>query len=230
MKLNSDQVSELCRKNSGDSYGLTIVVGLPFPPEITDAIAGVQRRVEAWLPNRFRWYGLAHLHASIYAPLHSQNRPLQRSDLPSNLDGFVRDLGDVVSRWQPFPLTLAGVQLGQDGVLIVGEDSLERRLVRRLSCYPGTAAPKHVRGLAAVIGFLTTPEPFRSEEERESFEQGLAGLWDLPIGTMDVDLVWLVSYDHRTLSRIRGKVEFALGRMRTGVSAMELLAALGIDA
>ncbi len=228
--LDPDRIRDVCDKNAGDGYGLTIVVGLPFPAEITDAVAGIQRGIEALLPKRFHWYGLDHLHVSIYAPLRSQDRPLRRDDLPLDLDGFLRDLGDVISHWQPFPLALAGIQLGPDGALIGVEDSLERRLVSRLGCHPKAATLKYARGLATVIGFLTTAEPFSSEGDRESFERGLAGLRDFPIGTMEVDRVWLVSYDHRTLSRVRGKVEYGLGRAPAALSGTELLAALGIDA
>jgi hypothetical protein len=231
MKVNLDpaQVGELYRKNTQTSYGLTFVVGLPFPSEIADAIAGVQRKVDEWLPDRFRWYGLDHLHASIYAPLRSQNRPLRRDDLPPNLDDFARDLGDVISHWQPFTLALAGAQLGQDGALSVGEDNLERRLVSCLSSYPNTATPKHIRGLTPVIGFLTTAEPFSAEEEKAHFEQELANLRDLPIGRMEVDRVWLVHYGHRTLSHVIGKLPFELGRKPSRVlTGAELLAALGM--
>lgn len=223
------RVRELCRKNASDSHGLTIVAGLPFPREITAAIASVQRRIEDLLPNRFQWYGLDHLHASIYAPLRSQDRPLRRDDLPPDLEGFVRDLGDAISRWQPFTLTFAGARLGQDGALIMTEDTLERQLISHLSNHPRTAAPKHARGLAIVAGFLTTAEPFTSDREGESFEQELASLRDLEIGSIEVEQVWLASYCHRTLSRLHGRLAFELGRVPSDMSATDLLAALGID-
>jgi hypothetical protein len=231
LNLDPAQVADLIRKNSGISYGLTIVAGLPFSPEATGVLAAVQRQVEEWLPGRFRWYGPDHLHASIYAPLRSQDRPLRREDLPPDLDGFARDLRDVIAGWPPFTLALAGVQLGPDGALIVGEDSLESRLVSRLSRHPQAAAPKHARGLATVIGFLGAPEPFRSGEERVQFEGELAGLRDVEIGPTAVDRLWLVHYDHRTLSHIIGKAPLELGhRPARHPDGAELLAELRIAA
>lgn len=228
LHLDPAQISELRRKNAGASYGLAIVAGLPFPAEIAGAIADVQASIEQLLPNRFRWYGLHHLHTSIYAPLRSQDRPLRREDLPPDLDAFVCDLAGVLSSWQPFALSFAGVRLAGNGALIISEDSLERQLVSRLSCHPRTAAPKHVRGLTAVIGYLDASQPFTAEHEQESFQQGLAAMRDLPIGAMNVDRVCLVSYGHRTLSGILGKVEFALGRAPAAVTGTDLLASLGV--
>lgn len=230
LNLDAAQVGELYRKNSRASYGLTIVVGLPFPPEITDAIADVQRKFERWLPNRFEWYGLDHIHASIYALLRSQDRPLQRDDLPPDSEGFAQELVDVVSRWPPFTITFAGIRLGPDGALVAEEDNLERRLVSRLSTHPKVALPKHIRGLTPVIGFLTTSEPFSSEEEKTHFEKEFTSLQDLSVGCMEVDRIWLVHYGHRTLSDVKGKVAFELGhRPSRALTGVELLAVLGID-
>jgi hypothetical protein len=135
----------------------------------------------------------------------------------------------LVSGWPPFTLTLAGVQLGQDGALIVREDSLERRLVARLCCHPRAAVPKHVHGLTTVIGFLGTPEPFRSEAETMHFERELAGLRDLELGLTAVDRVWLVHYDQRTLSHVIGKVPLELGRQPARpLTGAGLLAELGV--
>lgn len=49
------------------------------------------------------------------------------------------------------------------------------------------------------------------------------------IGTMEVGRVWLASYSHRTLCRIRGKVGLELGVPPPGTFATDLLTALGID-
>ena len=64
MKLSFDveRVQRTIYKNTSTSYGLSLVIGLPFSDEICSQIESIQRRLETLAPGRFTWYGLKHLH------------------------------------------------------------------------------------------------------------------------------------------------------------------------
>lgn len=99
-----------------------------------------------------------------------------------------------------------------DGVILIREDSLMQQLASRLHKYPECDQPKHVRGLHVAIGFLKSHQPFSIDEEQARFRDGLVQMIDISIGRAEIQKVWLVHYANRSLSHIRGKVPFMLGR------------------
>jgi hypothetical protein len=232
MKLSFDaeKVQRTIRKNTVTSYGLTLVIGLPFPGEICSQIERLQQRLEALAPGRFTWYGLEYLHATLFAPLRGRYRegpPLQREELPADLNGFACDLGDFFNQLDPFSLELAGVHVSQDGVAQVRENTLVQHLMSSLHGHSELDELKHYTGLHVAIGFLNRVPPFDTDEERARFDAALGQLMYIPVGQVPVQQVWLVHYANRTLDRIVGKVPFALG-CANDLTVERLLRELGI--
>lgn len=231
LTLIEQKVQQTIRKNMATSYGLTLVIGLPFPPEISTRIQSLQQRLEALAPGRFIWYGLDHLHATLVAPLRGRYRnfpPLQREELPADLQSFTQDLTAFFTQRQPFILELAGVHIADSGFVLVGENTFEQHLTSTLRGYPELDKPKHLKGLHVAIGFCHAHHAFGTEEEAVPFETALPQLVDVSIGSMTVQQVWLVHYANRTLNRIVGKVPFALGQANA-LSVERLLRELGIS-
>src|SRR5688500_17244176 len=95
LNLNADKICTTIRKNTVTSYGLTLVIGLPFPLNIGSKIQFVQNHLELLAPSQFMWYERDQLHATLTAPLRGRYRewpPLQPQELPSNPVGFVEAL------------------------------------------------------------------------------------------------------------------------------------------
>jgi hypothetical protein len=231
--LNSKRIQATRDKNLAISFGLTLVVGLPFVPAILAQVAQLQARIEALLPGRFRWYELDHLHATVMAPLRGRYRegpPLQRHELPADLEGFFEALNQCFIAIEPFLLNLDGVRLTVDGrLLTLGADPshVRQRVAERLASFPGMDRPKDLDEWHATIGYLQTPEPFTIEAERAGFEVGWSELQASSLGEVEVERIWLVHYADRTLSRIVGKAPLLLGRPNM-LTPDSLLAALGI--
>jgi hypothetical protein len=226
----AEKVRRTVQKNTATSYGLSLVVGLPFPDEICARIGRIQQQLEALAPGRFTWYGPVHLHATLFAPLRGRYRewpPLQWQELPADLEGLARDVASFFVQLDPFSLELAGVHVSQDGVAEVRENTLVQRLVSTLRRHPELDEPKHRTGLHVAIGFLNKVPPFDTDEEQARFEAGLDQFMYTPVGQVTVQQVWLVHYANRTLDRIVGKVPLALGRVNT-LTAEQLLRELGI--
>ena len=220
-------------KNLATSFGLTLVVGLPFPRPMLVRAAQLREQIEALLPGRFRWYAPDHLHATVMAPLRGRYRegpPLQRDEFPEDLDGFVKALNLCFDALRPFPLKLDRLRLASDGrMLALGPDAgqVRQRVAERLASFPGLDQPKGSDGWHVTLGYLQTPTPFATEAEQADFEVGWAELQTSLLGVMVVDRVWLVHYADRTLSRIVGQAPLLLGRPNT-LTPDSLLAALGI--
>ena len=234
MKFIADEekIQQTIHKNTATSYGLTLVIGLPFPAEIGSRIQHIQDQLEALAPDRFTWYSLDQLHATLIAPLRGRYRqwpPLQREELPADLQGFVHDLAGFFAQCQPLSLELAGVSVRSEGLFMVNAiaNFTRQRLASDLQKYPELDAPKDLKGLHVTIGFLNTPRPFNTEAERLRFDSAMASLTDAPIGRMTVERVWLVHYADRTLHHVLGRVLFYLGRSNA-VTAEALLRDLGV--
>jgi hypothetical protein len=228
--LVEEKIRQTMYKNTATSFGLTLVVGLPFPAEICNRIRHVQGQLEALAPGRFTWYGADHLHATLAAPLRGRYReqpPLGREELPADLPGFTRDLGDFFAQRRPFSLELVGAHVTPEGLVIIREHTLTQQLASSLQAHPQLDQPKHHRGLHVNIGFFNTVRPFDTDEKQAHFESGLAQLAHTPVGQMRVQQVWLVHYANRTLNRIVGKVPFTLGRAND-FTVEHLLRELGI--
>jgi hypothetical protein len=230
LALNEARVQQTIHKNTATSYGLTLVAGLPFPAEIGDRVQAIQAQLEALAPGRFTWYRVDHLHATLFAPLRGRYRdspPLQRDELPADIQGFTQKLNDFFAQQQPYALDLAGVSVTRQGFVMVGECTLVRQLASSLRQYPELDPPKHLRGSHIAIGFLNTQRPFAREEEKACFEQALAQFRDIQVGKTLVQQVWLVHYANRTLNQILGKVPFTLGQANV-MTVERLLRELGI--
>ena len=231
--LDPKRMQTTLSKNQATSFGLTLVVGLPFPRPILASILRLRVQTETLLPGRFRWYALDHLHATVMAPLRGRYRdapPLRREDLPADLDGFVEALNTCFSALQPFTLELDRLLLTPDGrMLALGPDAglVRQRVAERLTSLPGLDQPKNSDGWHVTLGYLQTPTPFATEAEQADFQVGWAELQTCLPGVVVVDRVWLVHYADRTLSRIVGKVPLLLGQPNT-LTPDNLLATLGI--
>jgi hypothetical protein len=230
LRLVRDRVRQTIDKNRATSYGLTLVVGLPFSTGISVRIQRLQHELEGLLPGCFTWYGTDHLHATLIAPLRGRYRerpPLQRDELPQDLHGLVCDLAALFSRCPPFCLELAGVHLTSDGLVRVREETLLQRLSVQLLKHPELDQPKRLDGLHATIGYLDTTHVFDTGGARQQIEKTLCPFRSATVGSMTVQRVWLVHYARRTLGQIVGKVPFALGQPNA-IDARDLLDRLGI--
>ena len=231
--LHPKRMQTTLNKNQATSFGLTLVVGLPFARPILAPILRLRAQAEALLPVRFHWYTLDHLHATVMAPLRGRYRdapPLRREELPANLGGFVEALNTCFNGLVPFTLELNRLLLAPDGrMLALGPDAgqVRKRVAECLVPFPGLDRPKDLGGWHVTLGYLQTPTPFATEAEQASFEIGWADLQtSLPVVVV-VDRAWLVHYADRTLSRIVGKAPLLLGRPNT-LTPDNLLAELGI--
>lgn len=231
--LDPKRMQTTLSKNQAISFGLTLVVGLPFPRPILAPIRRLRAQTEALLRGRFRWYALEHLHATVMAPLRGRYRdapPLRCEDLPADLDGFVEVLNTCFSALRPFTLELDRLHLAPDGrMLALGPDAgqVRQRVAERLASLPGLDRPKDLDGWHVTLGYLQTPTPFATEAEQADFQVGWAELQTSLLGVVVVDQVWLVHYADCTLSRIVGKAPLLLGRPNM-LTPDSLLAALGI--
>jgi len=228
--LNPTKVQHTIQKNTATSYGLTLVTGTPFPVEISTRVQHIQTQLDALAPGCFTWYGLDHLHATLVAPLRGRYRdapPLQRDELPADLEGFVQDLSNFFAGHEPFLLDLAGVHLTTSGFVLLGEKTMVGQLSSSLRRYPELDPPKHAPGLHVAIGYLNTERPFAIDEEMRQFELVLAEIRDTPVGRVLVKQVWLVHYANRTLDQIVGRVPFTLGKANA-ITVGRLLRELGI--
>ncbi len=227
--LDRVKVRTTIAKNTKSSYGLTLVIGLPFPREVCARIQKVQLELEPCAPGAISWYSARQLHTTLYAPLRGRYReqpPLRRNDLPLNLEGFAKDLATFFSALDPFRLKLSGVHLSEDGMITVHEETLARQLATTLCKYSGLDHPKRSPGLVSVIGFLSD-ENRAGEIIDSAFQSALEPLSSVPIGQMLVEQVHLVHYANRTLNQIEGRLTFLLGRPNFFTSE-QFLAALGI--
>ena len=229
--LDEDKVRETTARNSATSYGLSLVAGLPLAEPLCDRVQAIQDDLEGLLPGRFVWYETPQLHVTLAAPLRGRYRdapPLEVSELPADLPGFIADVATICSRAAPFQLALGGVHLADSGMVLANEDTLAQRLAACLAHYPRFDAPKHQTGLHVSIGYLNNAQPFASAVERERFAAGLREVARRNIGRMLVREMWIVHYANRTMSRIVGRVCHALGEPLT-LSTQEVTRQLGLQ-
>lgn len=216
--LNSQQARTTRAKNLSTSFGLTLVVGLPFASEILEQAAQLRAQTEALVPGRFRWYAPDHLHATVMAPLRGRYRegpPLQRNELPADLEGFVEALNQCFAALEPFPLKLDRLCLAPDGrLLALGADPgrVRPQVAERLVSLDGLDRPKSLDNWHVTLSYLQIPAPFAPQAEQAGFGVDWGELQAAPLGAMEVDQVWLVHYAKRTLSQIVGKAPLQLGR------------------
>jgi hypothetical protein len=230
LNLDREKIQTTIGKNTTTSYGLTVVIGLPFPAEINERIKDIQIQLESLAPGRFTFYDLDHLHATLVAPLRGRYRaspPLQRTELPTNLRGFIRDLAHFFSQQQPYSIELASLHITPEGFAMIGENSLIQQLAVKLERYPELDPAKYLKGIHVAIGFFNTPQPFATYEEQGLFEAALTQLRSIPVGQVMVQQVWLVHYANRTLNHIVGKVSFSLGKPNI-ITIENLLQKVGI--
>jgi hypothetical protein len=234
MKLDPGKVQTTLDKNQATSFGLTLVIGLPLSRPICNRATQLQTQIEALLPGRWRWYAPDHLHATVTAPLRGRYRagpPLQRPELPSDLDGFAAALNHGFAAQQPFPLELDRLLLASNGlVLALGPDSghVRQQVAQYLAPFPEFDLPQDPDGWHVTLGHLETSAPFATDAEQLRFEAGWSDLQKAgALGRMTVEQVWLVHYANRTLTKVIGRVPLLLGRPNM-LSAGEILNALKI--
>lgn len=217
-------------QSTATSYGLTLVIGLPFPYTICSRIQHIQDQLDTLAPGGFTWYDRDHIHATLVALLRGRYReapPLRREELPSDLEDFTSDLGNLSTKLQPFPLELANVEITDEGFVMIAASGPIPNLSFTFQKYPKLDRPKQNHGLHVTIGYLKTQELFASDEERERFREGFSQIMHTHVGQIMVQQVWLVHYANRTLNRIIGKIAFDLGRPNS-LTAERLLGSLGI--
>ena len=221
-------------KNKANSYGLTLVAAFPPPPAVCNSIQRIQHKLEQLLPQCFTWYARDWLHVTLLALLRGRYRdhpPLQRAELPADVEGFARDLSEMFGQLQPFSLKLSGLTFTRGGLVLVDvNDAIQIReqLAHPLRHHARLDPPQHPEHLHVTIGYCSVPSPFRTDEEQMAFQTGVARIEAADLGTIEVERVWLVHYANRTLSHVIGKVPFVLGRA-TSLPVDDLLATLGIS-
>jgi hypothetical protein len=231
LALVPEKIQHSIYKNTTTSYGLTLVVGRPFPPEVGVQVERIQRHLDALAPGQCTWYSLGQLHTTLVAPLRGRYRdypPLRREELPADIEGFIHDLDAFFAQLEPFTLEFAGPQIAEDGTITIAEHSLVYQLSSQLRQHPELDRPKHDRGLHIAIGFLHNSQPFASDRERELFLQGFHSLRSCHTGRIPVQRVRLIHYANRTLKRIIGQVSFTLGESSL-LTTERLLQDLGIS-
>lgn len=223
-------------KNTTISYGLTLVAGLPLPAAPTAEAMAVQAQFERRFPGRFIWYDASHLHVTLAAPLRSRYRaapPLQRSELPGDLDRFVAGLGELLARIEPFVLELGLIHLDDEGTLLIdvhGGTDVKARVTAWLAHFPECDPPKHpLNHLHISVGYLRGPtvDPALTDDLSAALKSVLPATHSTAPVRILVDRVWLVHYTSRTLNRVVGKIPFALGRSNR-MTVAQFLKALGI--
>ncbi len=229
--LSVDAVREAVARNSATSYGLTLIVGLPLPSDVTDRIVHAQSQIERTSPARFTWYGPKHLHVTLLALLRGRYREapcLQRVELPANLDAFVCDLSTQFENLQPFPIVFSGIFLTDSGVVVVQGTSRPALFDTLADKFAELDRPLPERDLHVSIGFLNNPSTPASLEEQHRLERIFDPLSAFSIGRYEVKRVSLVHYANRTLNRVLGQVHFDLGVPHI-LTAARMLDALGIS-
>jgi hypothetical protein len=223
--MNPEAIFETAQRNRSASYGLTLVAGFPCPPEIAASAGRIQAQVDAALPGAFAWHAPNHLHVTLAAPLRSRYRPappLQSSELPDNLDGFLLALADFFAVEQPFCLVLRGVSLAPDGHLVCQVDGADpvvqgfrRRLASCLATFPALDPLRTGNFLHLTLGYLTIA-PGEAEDAsgadilpRLGLSQ--ARLAEVSMGIWPVAAAWLVHYANRTLDAVVGRLRLPLG-------------------
>jgi hypothetical protein len=233
LRFDQEQVRQAIRKYQATSYGLTLVAGLPFPADICNRVALIQRQIDVLAPGRFFWYDSHHLHVTLAALLRGRYRDhpaLQREELPADLQGFVADLASFFAGQPPFSIELGRANIAPDGTVVVdaaSESTLVRQLTTVLRQYPTLDQPKHEGSLHMSIGYLNAVRSLAAGDENSRLEEGLSQLADVSIGRMVVRQIWLVHYADRTLNRIVGKTLYILGQTRA-VRVERWLQELGI--
>lgn len=217
LHIDPDRTALNIAKNTATSYGLTLVAAFPPPSAMCASIQRVQGQIEQLLPQRFTWYAADWLHVTLLALLRGRYReqpPLQRDELPCDLEGFVQVLSRSFAQLQPFSLNLSGLHLTQGGLVLVNAFAavqVRELLVEGLSSYPELDLFVHPERLHLTIGYLNIPTPFVDAAEEARFAQDLSRVEDVDFGVVLVDQVWLVHYANRRLSHVAGKVSFHLG-------------------
>jgi len=213
------------QKNIATSYGLTIVAWLPLSAGNVRHIFKLQKQVKRILPTSVSWYDASHLHVTLAAPLRGRYRswpPLQRIELPMNLESFISDLASFFNSLGLLEIALSGLFLSIEGYLfskVTTSPQIRPPLVEILQKYPEFDRSDSFAPLHMTLGYiLPASEQIPLEKEIE-----------LPFSVVEhVDKVWLVHYSNRTLSQIIGKVAFSLGEP-AAINVPELLDALGIQ-
>lgn len=218
MQINPEEVRSTIAKNLHPSYGLTLVAGLPLPSRIYQVLEQVQVQIESTFAGRFSWYQPAQMHVTLSALLrgrYRQSPPLERNELPSDINSFFREFIDFLAIQAPLQIKWDKYHLTPNGLLVCRAQCNEfsNDLIELLRKYPElNPPPKKPDILHLTIGYLNFPEPFKDPSEVQLLNKTVSGLREYEIETYLVDQVWLVHYANRTFNLILGKVPLSLGK------------------
>jgi 2'-5' RNA ligase len=229
-------------KNRRPSYGLTLVAGMPFPPQVSTQAQALQEGIERQVPGVFTWYAPEHLHLTLAAPLRGRYRdgpPLRAAELPPQFPAFLAALQDRLRQQDPFPLSFCRADLAEHGSVLwraeAGGD-LWNDAPALIEKVPGfdRQNPAHtphvtlgyVRRLDRPAAELLASVQAWLEREAEAKERlERRAVPDSAAAQATIDRLWLVHYANRTLDRVLGQVELPLGRP-SDLSVSEMIAKL----
>lgn len=232
LKVDAARGQRMREKNQARSYGLTLVVGLPFAPALMDRAAALQAEVEKAAAGVFCWYQPRQIHATVYAPRrgdYERAGPLRREELPG-LEIYLEHLAAYYGQLSPFVARMGAPQLTVDGALIFREMSGVARPTPAPPARPLSwlDQPKHSGGgLVCSTGYLRQPEKLQQAGTEAAISQAIATDGARGETATPIERVWLVHYSSRTLDAIEGQLAFTLGR-KLEMDAAAMCAALGL--
>lgn len=230
--IDEARIQRMLQKNQATSYGLTLVVGLPFAQAFREQAAALQEELEKVAAGAFTWYQPAQMHATVYAPKrgdYARSGPLRGEEMPG-LDAYLAHLAGHYAQLAPFVAQLGTPTLTPDGVLIFHEMQGMARPAPPLPALPPAwlDKPKHSGGgLVCSIGYLRQPERLQAAERRAAISETLVAANGQGATAAPIEHVWLVHYRTRTLGDIVGRLAFPLGR-RQEMDSAQMYAALGL--
>lgn len=230
LNLNATEIEKTIASNRATSFGLTMVIGLPFPADVSRKFERIQQSIEALLPGRFTWYGHDQCHATLAAPLRGIYRTapaLTRDSLPDDPASFTRELTDIFSHTPPYTFSLGRVHLTPNGLLVIEEKTLGKQLAAIFQRHPRLDHPKCQPGLHITLGYLNTPQPFDTSADEDRLADLLTQSAFQEVGTVEIEMARLVHYANRTLNTVLGQIIFRLGQPNS-LSPEELLSMLKI--
>lgn len=232
LTIDEARIQRMLRKNQATSYGLTLVVGLPFAQAFQERATALQEELEKVAAGAFAWYQPAQMHATVYAPKrgdYARSGPLRGEEIPG-LDAYLAHLAGHYAQLAPFAAQMGTPTLTPDGVLIFHEVQGIARPTPPPPAMPPAwlDQPKHSGGgLVCSIGYLRQPERLQAAETRAAISETLAAASGQGATAAPIERVWLVHYRTRTLGNIVGRLAFPLGQ-RQEMERAQMCAALGL--
>ena len=194
-------LAEILSRNERRVYGLTVVLGYPLPPTITERVERLKRAYHEIAPGRIRFTKPETHHLTTYGLRRSRKHPYSQDELGPILGKLRQVLRAELSRVEILTVPLAGSLVTQEGTIIVcgAENETLSRLRAAISQIAGVDPAKpslnHI-----TIGQFT--QPFGSPEAYQKALQAMGQLRDYPIGELAVRELKLVYYRNRLLQDV----------------------------